>query len=88
MNKKIRNIITVTALTSGAVTSLIGCSKKEIISKEVPIDKRKPYAISVMLPNIDTDLLDDNSPVKKKLEEVTNTKLTFTWVPTTSYADK
>jgi putative aldouronate transport system substrate-binding protein len=88
MNKKIRTIVTLTALTTVAVTSFIGCSKKDSTTQGGSIDDTKPYEISIMLPNIDTDILAEDSPVKKKLEEVTNTKITFTWVPTTSYKDK
>jgi putative aldouronate transport system substrate-binding protein len=88
MNKKLKSIVTVTALTTVAVTSLMGCSKKDGGATSGKIDESKPYEISVMLPNVKTDILAEDSPVLKKLEELTNTKLTFTWVPTTSYADK
>jgi putative aldouronate transport system substrate-binding protein len=88
MNKKLRLIVTLTALSAIAVTSVVGCAKKDSSSKSATIDESKPYEISIMLPNIKTDILAEDSPVKKKLEELTNTKLTFTWVPTTSYDDK
>lgn len=91
MNKRIRKVVTVAALATVVLTSFIGCAKKEQNTAGKPgesVVESKPYEISIMLTNISNDLLDDNSPVKKKLEEVTNTKLTFTWVPTTSYSDK
>jgi putative aldouronate transport system substrate-binding protein len=88
MNKKLKSLVAVAVLTTVAVTSLIGCSKKESGTTTTKVDETKPLELSIMLPNIKTDIIKDDSPVKKKLEEMTNTKLTFTWVPTTSYEDK
>lgn len=89
MNKKLKALVAVTSLTSVVITSFVGCAKKDnAASQGGAIDESKPYEISIMLPNIKTELLAEDSPVKKKLEELTNTKLTFTWVPTTGYDDK
>jgi ABC-type sugar transport system, periplasmic component len=88
MNKKFRSIVTVTALTSIVFTSAVGCSKKGTTSNGGTADNGKPYEISVMLTANTTDTLDENSPVKKKIEEMTNTKLNINWVPSASYEDK
>lgn len=48
----------------------------------------KPLELTLMLPIFKTNYPKDGSPVAAKLEELTNTKIHFEWVPNASYADK
>lgn len=49
---------------------------------------KKPLELTLMLPIFKTNYPKDGSPVAAKLEELTNSKIHFEWVPNASYADK
>lgn len=44
--------------------------------------------LSIMLPSFNTTNPTDNSPVVKKIDKLTNTKIHLRWVPNDSYPDK
>lgn len=48
----------------------------------------EPLDLTLMLPIFKTNYPKDGSPVAAKLEELTNTKIHFEWVPNASYTDK
>lgn len=47
-----------------------------------------PFKLSLMLPSYSPEQMPESSSVLKLLEEKTNTDLSVTWVPSTTYADK
>ncbi len=47
-----------------------------------------PYPLSIMVMTISGEPMGDDSPVKKYIEEYTNTSLDIIWVPNTTYEDK
>ncbi|GAA4860216.1 extracellular solute-binding protein [Paenibacillus vulneris] len=47
-----------------------------------------PYQLTMMLPSYNPETMPADSSVLKLLEEKTNTKLTVSWVPSSSYTDK
>ncbi|MGF7031049.1 putative aldouronate transport system substrate-binding protein [Paenibacillus mucilaginosus] len=47
-----------------------------------------PLPLTMMLPTYSPEQMPADSPVLKRLEEKTNTKLTVSWVPSSSYTDK
>jgi putative aldouronate transport system substrate-binding protein len=80
-----------TIITGIIISSLLtGCAKKQTLgeSSSSSNNSNEPYKITIMLPTLLGDPTTDDSPVKKKLEEYTNTKITFNWVPNSSYEDK
>ncbi|MFD2700958.1 extracellular solute-binding protein [Paenibacillus shunpengii] len=51
-------------------------------------DGQKPFKMSIMLTSYNPEFLDPEGEIYKRLEERTNTDLTLTWVPSTTYPDK
>ncbi len=49
---------------------------------------KAPFKMSLMLTSYNPEFLDTNGEIFKKLEERTNTKLTLTWIPSSTYSDK
>lgn len=49
---------------------------------------KAPFKMSLMLTSYNPEFLDTNGEIFKKLEERTNTKLTLTWIPSSTYPDK
>lgn len=47
-----------------------------------------PLSLTMMLPSYGAEPMPKSSSVLRRLEELTNAKLTVTWVPSTSYTDK
>lgn len=89
MNKNLRKIVAVAAFSAIVMAAFGGCaSKTKSNASAGSTDNSKPLPLSVMLTSYTTNTLADNSQVKQKLEEMTNTKLNFTWIPSTSYPDK
>ncbi|MCR2807292.1 extracellular solute-binding protein [Paenibacillus soyae] len=50
--------------------------------------KQEPYKMSIMLTSYNPEFMDPEGEIYKRLEERTNTDLTLTWVPSTTYSDK
>lgn len=50
--------------------------------------EQKPYKMSIMLTSYNPEFMDPEGEIYKQLEERTNTDLTLTWVPSTTYSDK
>ena len=81
-----------------AVTVIAGCSSGTDGSKATDTPKasagattaakEKPFPISIMLKSYYNDTATPESKVWKKVEEYTNTKLDFQFVPDASYNDK
>jgi len=88
MKKRLVKLTTLAIIASMSISMFSGCSSKAKETSNDASADSKVTNLSVMLPSFNTDVLADNSPVKVKLEELTKTKLTFNWVPSTSYADK
>ncbi|MDF2923664.1 MAG: sugar transporter permease [Paenibacillaceae bacterium] len=97
-NKKVwRKSAAVMGAVAIAAGALAGCggdkeqdaspaaSKAPGASSEAP---KAPYKMSLMLTSYNPEYLDTNGEIFKKLEERTNTKLTLTWVPSSTYSDK
>lgn len=55
---------------------------------QASVAPKEPFKMSVMLTSYNPEFLDTNGEIFKRLEERTNTKLTLTWVPSSTYADK
>ena len=55
---------------------------------EATAKTEEPLKLSIMVPAFNTELPDSDSPVIKKLEEYTNTKIDMQFVPNSSYPDK
>lgn len=85
-NFKLMGTLIILALIG--VISLAGCAKKDTNARKGLSAEAEPYQITVMLPSYRTEIIADDSPVKKQLEELTHTKLNITWIPSTSYMDK
>lgn len=49
---------------------------------------KEPFKMSLMLTSYNPEFLDTNGEIFKRIEERTNTKLTLTWVPSSTYSDK
>jgi putative aldouronate transport system substrate-binding protein len=88
------------AVIMGAVAiaagSLAGCGEEKASdpsgspasSAQAGTAAKAPYKMSIMLTSYNPEFLDTNGEIFKKLEERTNTKLTLTWVPSSTYSDK
>jgi len=89
MRKRLVKLTTLAIIASMSISMLSGCGSKanEATSGEAATSS-KATDISIMLASYTTNIIANDSPVLKKLEELTNTKLKFTWIPSTSYADK
>ncbi|MDB5083609.1 MAG: hypothetical protein JWN30_495, partial [Bacilli bacterium] len=72
----------------GLMMILSACSTNSSQATKNGSGQAGPMNISIMLPAYSTDLATPDSPVLKKLDQLTNTVVTPTWVPATSYEDK
>jgi len=89
MRKRLVKLTTLAIIASMSISIFSGCSSKAKNTSTGDVaSSSKVTNMSVMLPSFSTDVLAESSPVTKKLEKLTNTKLTFNWVPSTSYPDK
>lgn len=88
MKKTFKPIGIWSVLTLAVLINLAGCSKREAALQPAGSVGPEPYEITVMLPAYRTEIIAEDSPVKKRLEELTNTRLNLTWVPSASYIDK
>jgi putative aldouronate transport system substrate-binding protein len=65
---------------------LCGCVKRKEMIKDNAISS--PFNLSIMTVTTSNEPIKDDSPVKRALEEYTNTKISFDWVPSNAYSDK
>ncbi|MCY9692479.1 extracellular solute-binding protein [Paenibacillus alginolyticus] len=80
---------TVVLLTFLSACSSSGSSPGQPASGQANSQTRpSPMEISVMMPSYSAELADKDSPILKKLNELTNTVITPIWVPATTYEDK
>ena len=88
MRKRLMKLTTLAIVASMSISMLSGCGSKTDEASTGGAASSTPTDISIMLTSYTTNIIANDSPVLKKLEELTNTKLKFTWIPSTSYADK
>lgn len=70
---------------SGAAPSASQPAGSSASASEAP---KTPFKMSIMLTSYNPEFMDPNGEIYKKLEERTNTKLTLTWIPSSTYSDK
>jgi putative aldouronate transport system substrate-binding protein len=78
-------LLTVVALTATA------CAEKESNAPQGGSGQEAsegPFQLSMMLPTYNAEQMPADSSVLKKLEELTGTKLSVSWVPSSTYTDK
>jgi len=102
MNKNSRKWISVAAVSTIAMTSIVGCSSggKEAASSPsaastaapsaaaTAAQQQKPLDLNIMLPIFKTNFPKDDGPVVTEIEKRTNTNIHLEWVPNASYTDK
>ncbi|MFC5448849.1 extracellular solute-binding protein [Paenibacillus aestuarii] len=102
MKKNSKKWITVAAVSTVAMTSIVGCSSggKEAASSPstastaapsaaaTAVQQSKPLDLSIMLPIFKTNFPKDDGPVVTEIEKRTNTNIHLEWVPNASYTDK
>ncbi|RTE10343.1 extracellular solute-binding protein [Paenibacillus whitsoniae] len=79
------------ALLATAALTITACGAKEegtSQSTSASNSNQGPLQLTMMLPSYSPEKMPEDSSVLKQLEEKTNTKLTVSWVPSTSYTDK
>ncbi|WEG13699.1 extracellular solute-binding protein [Pullulanibacillus sp. KACC 23026] len=81
--KKSLSILFSASLLAGALTA---CGNAKDTSSNA--DSKGPMKLTIMMPSFDQNLATDNSPIVKKLDKETNTKIHLQWVPNDSYPDK
>lgn len=64
-----------------------GCNKKTVATSEKQ-NKENPYKITIMNRTFTNDPIKTDSPIKKAIEEYTNTQIEFLWVSSNYYSDK
>lgn len=87
MKKSILKIV-VLLVASALIAS--ACANKEATEndKGKTSEGQGPLQLTMMLPSYNPEQMPADSSVLKLLEEKTNTKLTVSWVPSTTYTDK
>lgn len=98
MKKNKRKWISVAAVSTVAMTTIVGCSgSKEAATPSAtpaasaaatPAPKLAPLDLSIMLPIFKTNYPKDDGPVVTEIEKKTNTNIHLEWVPNASYTDK
>lgn len=96
MNKILKRVISLMMVMMVLGTVFTGCGKKDETDKgttqsnnessEVATDEA--FEIDIMMQTFTGEPMSDDSPAKAALEAYTNTKLSFRWVPSSSYEDK
>lgn len=79
--KTVRTIAVITAIVS-ITASLGGCGKK------IPISNKEAFPITILTSAAAGNSVTPDSPVKQKVEELTNTKLDIDFVPSEAYSEK
>lgn len=78
-------LLAIVAITATA------CAEKETESPQGSSGQKEnagPLQLSMMLPTYSAEQMPADSTVLKKLEELTGTKLSVSWVPSSTYTDK
>ncbi|MBP1966637.1 extracellular solute-binding protein [Paenibacillus aceris] len=100
MKKNSKKWISVAAVSTVAMTTIVGCSSggKEAAttpstassapSAATPAQQQAPLDLNVMLPIFKTNFPKDDGPVVTEIEKRTNTNIHLEWVPNASYPDK
>lgn len=100
MKKNSKKWISVAAVSTVAMTTMVGCSSggKEAAttpsaassapSAATPAQQQAPLDLNVMLPIFKTNFPKDDGPVVTEIEKRTNTNIHLEWVPNASYPDK
>jgi putative aldouronate transport system substrate-binding protein len=92
MNRRERK----TLVKSGALLTTVAlvitaCGGKEQVTPQgngAAAVSQEPFQLTMMLPTYNPEQMPADSSVLKALEEKTNTKLSVSWVPSSSYTDK
>ncbi|RXZ83343.1 extracellular solute-binding protein [Paenibacillaceae bacterium] len=84
--------IVLTVFMLGTLAACGGSSEKgttaDSDSKGTAGGEQKPFKMSIMLTSYNPEVMDSEGEIMKRLEERTNTDLTLTWVPSSTYVDK
>jgi len=83
-----RKLAVVAVATSMIAGTLAACSGEGKKGAGNDVDDNSPFKMSVMLSSYNPEYMDTKGEVYKRMEEHTNTKLTLTWVPSSTYGDK
>jgi putative aldouronate transport system substrate-binding protein len=79
------------AVLISIVMAITACGEKDQAtnqSNSESSDNQSPFQLTMMLPTYNPEQMPADSSVLKSLEEKTNTKLTVSWVPSSTYTDK
>ncbi|MDU0205443.1 extracellular solute-binding protein [Paenibacillus sp. MAH-36] len=101
MKKSSKKWISVAAVSTVAMTTIVGCSSggKEAATTPsssgssapaaaTPAQQQTPLDLNIMLPIFKTNFPKDDGPVVTEIEKKTNTNIHLEWVPNASYTDK
>ncbi|MBA2943648.1 extracellular solute-binding protein [Paenibacillus sp. CGMCC 1.16610] len=101
MKKNSKKWISVAAVSTVAMTTIVGCSSggKEAATTPsssasaapaaaTPAQQQAPLDLNIMLPIFKTNFPKDDGPVVTEIEKKTNTNIHLEWVPNASYTDK
>jgi putative aldouronate transport system substrate-binding protein len=101
MKKNSKKWISVAAVSTVAMTTIVGCSSggKDAATTPsssasaapgaaTPAQQQAPLDLNVMLPIFKTNFPKDDGPVVTEIEKKTNTNIHLEWVPNASYTDK
>ncbi|WP_284638962.1 extracellular solute-binding protein [Paenibacillus silviterrae] len=96
MKKNTKKWISMAAVGTVAMTSVIGCSTgKEAAPSGTAgaangqsAQSQAPLDLSIMIPIFKTNYPKDDGPVTTEIEKKTNTNIHLEWVPNSSYTDK
>ncbi|NOV03875.1 extracellular solute-binding protein [Paenibacillus planticolens] len=101
MKKNSKKWISVAAVSTMAMTTIVGCSSggKEAATTPsaaassapavaTPAQQQAPLDLTLMLPIFKTNFPKDDGPVVTEIEKRTNTNIHLEWVPNASYPDK
>ncbi|MEC0268567.1 extracellular solute-binding protein [Paenibacillus anseongense] len=101
MKKSSKKWISVAAVSTVAMTTIVGCSSggkegattpsssgSSAPAAATPAQQQTPLDLNIMLPIFKTNFPKDDGPVVTEIEKKTNTNIHLEWVPNASYTDK
>lgn len=83
-----KRLVKAGVLLAALTVAVSACSGKEPSNDGQSGDGQGPLQLTMMLPTYSAEQMPADSAVLKLLEEKTGTKLTVSWVPSTTYTDK